>query len=349
MVGTSSTVPLAARCDYFSLKNFRLQSGLVLPEAQLAYQTYGQLNADRSNVILYPTSYGAQHHDIEWLIGPDGILDSTKYFVIIPNMFGNGLSTSPSNLEGPVQGEWIPLFTHVDNVIAQSRMIEAVFGIKRIALAYGWSMGGQQALHWGAMFPDRVERIAAICTSSKTAPHNRVFLEGLRSVLTTDSAWVGDHFEGRPDRGLRAFGRVYAGWALSQEFYRKHVYLDLGYESLEDFLIRDWEASFLRRDAANLISMIETWKHSDISENETFHGDIEAALGAIQAQTWIMPSKTDLYFTPEDNIIEAQRIRNSRYLPIPSIWGHRAGNPSKSPEDQRFLKHTIAELMNTST
>src|SRR6478735_10308244 len=93
---TSSTVPTG---DLFVLKDFRLQSGAVLPEARLVYKTYGTLNADRSNVILYPTSYGAQHADTEWLIGPDRILDSSRYFVVIPNMFGNGVSTSPSNFE----------------------------------------------------------------------------------------------------------------------------------------------------------------------------------------------------------------------------------------------------------
>ena len=83
--------------NVFEIKDFQLQCGATLPKAQLVYQTYGELNGDRSNVILYPTSYGAQHTDIEWLVRPDGILDPTKWFVIIINMFGNGLSSSPSN------------------------------------------------------------------------------------------------------------------------------------------------------------------------------------------------------------------------------------------------------------
>jgi hypothetical protein len=66
-----------------------MQCGVTLPQIELVYQTYGELNADRSNVILYPTSYGAQHIDIDWLIRPDGILDPTRWFIIIPNMFGN--------------------------------------------------------------------------------------------------------------------------------------------------------------------------------------------------------------------------------------------------------------------
>lgn len=331
--------------EVYTLPNFRLQSGWTLPEARLAYRTYGVLNADRSNVVLYPTSYGAQHTDIDWLIGPDRILDPTRYFIIIPNMFGNGLSSSPSNLSEPFGGGRFPVFSHVDNVTAQRRLLQDVFGIERLALAYGWSMGGQQALHWGALYPDSVERIAAVCTSARTSPHNVVFLEGLRGTLTADPAWAGDRFTGRPERGLRAFGRVYAGWALSQAFYRQHVYRELGYSSLEDFLIRDWEASFLRRDAANLLSMLETWKRSDISDNDRYGGDLNAALAGIKARTLIMPGATDLYFTPEDSQAEAGQIPDVRFRPIPSIWGHRAGNPARNPIDQQFIKTAVADLL----
>ena len=341
----ASTAPPGPDCEVFRLKDFRLHCGVVLPEAKLAYKTYGTLNADRSNVILYPTSYGAQHSDIDWLIGPDEVLDSTRYFIVIPNMFGNGLSTSPSNLERFDGDTGWPRFTHVDNVSAQRQMLHDVFEIDRLALAYGWSMGAQQALHWGALYPDSVERIAAVCSSAKTSPHNRVFLEGLRAVLTTDPAWQDGRFVTRPERGLKAFGRVYAGWALSQAFYREHLYLTLGYDNLEDFLVRDWEASFLRRDAANLLSMLETWIASDISDNLVFQGDLKAALSAITAKTLIMPSQTDLYFTPEDSLIEARGISHAEFRPIPSIWGHRAGNPSRNPQDALFLKSAISDLL----
>lgn len=331
--------------EVFELPDFTLQSGMTLKVASLAYKTYGTLNATRSNVILYPTSYGAQHHDIDWLIGPDKILDPTRYFIVIPNMFGNGLSSSPSNLADEFASGPFPVFTHVDNITAQQRLLSSVFGIEQLALVYGWSMGGQQALHWGGLFPDRVERIAAVCTAARTSTHNVVFLEGLRAALTTDPAWTGDRFVAKPGHGLRAFGRIYAGWALSQSFYREGIHLKLGYLSLEDFLVRDWEASFLRRDASNLLSMIETWKRSDISSNERYQGDLTKALGSIRARTLIMPGSHDLYFTPEDSQAEARLIPDAEYRPIPSIWGHRAGNPAKCPEDQQFIKSAIAELL----
>jgi homoserine O-acetyltransferase len=91
--------------------------------------------------------------------------------------------------------------------------------------------------------------------------------------------------------------------------------------------------------------MIETWKRSDISDNETFHGDLDQALAAITADTLVMPGSTDLYFTAEDSHLEARRIRKSIYLPIPSVWGHRAGNPVKNPEDEQFIARAVKELL----
>jgi homoserine O-acetyltransferase/O-succinyltransferase len=331
--------------SHFTVENVALQCGAVLPKAQLVYQTYGRLAPDRSNVILYPTSYGAQHTDIEWLIHPDGILNPDQWFIVIPNQFGNGLSTSPSNCQdcnGSEQGFW---FTHVDNVQAQAQLLRDVFGVDRLALIYGWSMGAQQAYHWGAIYPDRVDRIVALCGTARTTEHNRIFLLSLRAALTADPAWTGTRFEGIPDRGFRAFARIYASWAASQAYYREGLHYKLGYESLEDCLIRGWEAKYRRRDPHNLLAMIDTWFRCDISDNPIYQGNYPQALAAIQARTLVMPSTTDLYFTPEDCAAEAALIPQAEYRPIPSIFGHLAGNPYQSPQDAAFLRSAVLELL----
>jgi homoserine O-acetyltransferase/O-succinyltransferase len=329
----------------FNLGATVLQRGLTIPSLQLAYQTYGTLAPDKRNAVLYPTSYGAQHTDIEWLIGPGRILDPSKYFIIIANKFGNGLSTSPSTLPMPHNNGRYPVFTHWDNVHAQKRLIDEVFGIDKLALIYGWSMGGQQALHWGAIFPNKVERIVALCTSARTSPHNKVFLDGVRSALTADPAWANGTFSSQPVRGLRAFARCYAGWALSQAFYREELWRSIGFSSVEDFLIRNWEANFLRRNADDLLSMLETWMQSDISDNAIYKGDLKSALGAIKARSIIMPSSTDLYFTADDSEIETRQMLNAEFRPIQSIWGHRAGNPLGNPTDEAFIRVAVERLM----
>ncbi|MFS8803928.1 alpha/beta fold hydrolase [Synechococcus sp. R55.6] len=329
----------------WSLNDFQLQCGIQLPQITLAYATYGTLSPQKDNLILYPTSYGAQHPDLEWLIRPDGILNPQRWFILIPNMLGNGLSTSPSN--DPAcglreDGFW---FSHWDNVRLQESLIRQHFGIERIRLIYGWSMGAQQAYHWGSLFPERVERIVALCGTAKTTVHNRVFLESLRSALTADPAWNGRRFTGVPERGLRAFAHIYASWAVSQPFFNQKCYESLGYASLEDYLERGWEANYRRRDPQNLLSMIETWIRCDISDNPIHRGDYRAALRAIQAQTLVMPAQTDLYFTPEDCRAEAEWIPNAVYKIIPSIWGHRAGNPHQNPEDEAFIRTAVQEFL----
>jgi homoserine O-acetyltransferase len=330
--------------EIFELGDLVLQRGMTLPDAKLAYKTYGTLASDRSNAVLCPTPFGAQHYDAEWLTGPGRILDTDRWFIVITNMFGNGLSSSPSNMPEPFGFGRYPEFTHWDNVHAQKRLLEETFGIERLAMVYGWSMGAQQALHWGALFPDRVERICAVCGSARTSPHNKVFLEGVRAALTGDPAWRDGYFTERPVRGLRAMGRVYAGWALSQAFYRERLYEKLGYASLEDYLVRAWEGNYLRRDGDNLLAMLGVWMRSDIADNEIFKGDLDAALGAISARAIVMPSMTDLYFPPEDSEAETARMPNAEFRPIHSIWGHRAGSPTDNEEDYAFLRDAVRSL-----
>ena len=334
-----------AEYETFELGPLVLQCGLTLPKAHLAYKTYGRLAPDKSNLILYPTSYGAHHTDIDWLIGPGRVLDPERYFIVIPNQFGNGLSTSPSNLVEPFGLGRVPVFTHWDNVHVQERLLREVFGVTNPALIYGWSMGGQQALHWAALFPDRVARICAVCTSARTSPHNKVFLEGIRATLTADAAWRDGRFVERPVKALRAFARVYAGWAMSQTFYRRRMWADIGFASLEDYLVRAWEGNFLRRSGEDLLSMIDTWMASDISDNSIYGGDLEAALGAITARAIIMPSTTDLYFQVADSEAETRLMPNAELRPIKSDWGHRGGNPVQCPEDEAVLRQAVRDLL----
>jgi pimeloyl-ACP methyl ester carboxylesterase len=227
--------------DYrvFDLESVPLQSGTVFRNVKLAYKTYGQLAPDKSNVIVCPSAYGSTHKDVDSLTSPGKVLDPSRYFIIAVNMLGNGLSSSPSNAVSPFDGNRYPRITLTDNVRMQQRLVAEVFGIQKIALVYGWSMGGQQAYHWGALFPDMVERICVVCGSARTSVNNLVFLAGVQAALTADPLWQDGWFAAPPLRGLKAFARVYAGWVLSPAFYRQEMYKTLGrrFPTLEDFLV----------------------------------------------------------------------------------------------------------------
>ncbi|MCB4820496.1 alpha/beta fold hydrolase [Roseicella aerolata] len=326
----------------FALGDLPLHKGGVLPDARLVWKAHGTLSPARDNVVLYPTSYGAQHPDLEWLIGPEGILDPTRWFIVIPNMFTNGLSSSPSNT-----APWPALVTAWDNVAAQRRLLQEVFRIGHLHCVYGWSMGAQQAYHWAAAHPAEVARIVVNCGSARTAVHNRVFLAGLMAVLEAAPDYDGRAlFSAQPGRALRAFGRIYAGWALSQDFYRAGLHLSaLGAPDLESFLVRDWEQRFARRAAADLLAQLRTWDAGDISDHPRYGGDLARALGAIEARVLLMPGETDLYFRVADNAAELPHLKHGTLLPIPSIWGHRAGNPQPNPADAAFIKAAVREFL----
>ncbi|OOY22322.1 MULTISPECIES: alpha/beta fold hydrolase [Thioclava] len=332
--------------EIFELGTFEFQCGLAVPNARLAYKTFGKLNAAKDNVIVYPTWYSGQHYDNEWLIGPGMALDPEKYFIIIPNMFGNGLSTSPSNTPEPYNADRFPNVTAYDNVKAQHRLVTEKFGIENIRMVTGWSMGALQTFHWGAMYPEMMDLIAPFCGSAKCSRHNYVFLEGVKAALRADAAWENGRYTSKPEKGLRAVGRVYAGWGFSQSFYREELDLKtLGYASLEDFLIGFWEGFFLPKDANNLLTMAWTWQNGDISANELYNGDYKAALGAIKAKAYVMPGQTDLYFPPEDSEIEVANMPNAEFVPVPSIWGHFAGGPGTNPDDVKFIDDKLKELL----
>ena len=170
----------------------------------------------------------------------------------------------------------------------------------------------------------------------------------MKAALTADPAFRDGRFLEKPVAGYRAMGRVYAGWAMSHGFYRDELWREAGFTSLEDYLVRAWDASFARRDANDLLAQIGIWQRGDISRCAAFTGDLDRALAAIKAHMLLMPGATDRYFDVHDNEDELGKLVNARSAvlhPIPSLHGHRSGNPINNPRDQAFIKVEIAELL----
>ena len=332
--------------ETFALGDVALQSGETLVDARLVYRTMGALNEARDNVIVMPSYYTGSDEDNAKMIGPDRPLDPTQYFFVLPNMFGNGVSSSPSNAAPACRGADFPDVSVYDNIVCQHRLLRELWDVQQIRLVCGWSMGAQQTFEWGAHYPDMVGAILPWCGSAKTSPHNYVFLEGVKAALSADRVFAGGRYTEQPTEGLKAFGRVYAGWAYSQTFYRQATYRHLGFDTVEDLLV-DWENDHLTWDANNLLAMLRTWQHADISANDTYHGDFEAALRAITAKTIVMPAKTDLYFPPQDSYLEVAHMPNAQCRVIPSDWGHLAGSTVKErdPTSTEMIEAAIRELL----
>src|SRR5687767_13355137 len=135
---------LAAR---FELGDVRLQSGSILAQAFLSYEAYGELNAAGDNCVLLPTYYTGTSSSYQSIIGSGRALDPDRWFIVIPNMFGNGLSSSPSKLSTVEARAGFPAVSVVDNVLCQHRLLVEALGVRSIALAAGWSLGAIQAYH----------------------------------------------------------------------------------------------------------------------------------------------------------------------------------------------------------
>ncbi|KAI3401986.1 hypothetical protein diail_3960 [Diaporthe ilicicola] len=251
------------------LGDFTLASGVVLPKAFIAYKTFG---SPSNPAIIYPTWFSGSIADNEWLIGGDRALSPAKYFIIIPALFGNGQSSSPSNTARG--GAPFPDVTFRDNVTAQHRLVTEGLGVRHARMVLGWSMGAGQTYQWLTQFPGFVDLGVPFCGSARTSPHNQVFLEGVKiALLAAKGATSGGVCAGESrsasaggyrnwtaeerEVGLRAVGRVYAGWGFSQAFYREKIHeKELGYKDLEDFMVRFWEAWALSK--GTLTSMFET-------------------------------------------------------------------------------------------
>jgi len=326
----------------FALGDLAVERGGTITDARLTYSTHGTLSPARDNVIVYPCSYTASHTDLAELIGPDTVLDPTRWFIVVPDMFSNGLSSSAATTP-----DFPALVTAQDNVRAQQRLLTERFGVEQVAAVYGFSMGAIQAYHWAASFPEMVRRAIVVCGSARTAVHNRVFLSGLLRILEAAPEHVGGgRFSAEPVAALKAFGHVYAGWGLSQDFYRAELYRTvLGAPDLDTFLRTDWEESVGANRAANLYAQAMTWHHADISADERFGGDLPAALAAIRASVLLLPSETDLYFRVADNAAELPHLADGELRPIPTLYGHRAGFPAGLPDEHAFVRGAVREWL----
>ncbi|KAH8194706.1 hypothetical protein TruAng_011140 [Truncatella angustata] len=339
--------------NIFQLGDFKLKSGGSIPNAFIAYKTFG----DASNpAIIYPTWYSGTISTNEWLIGDSKTLSPQKYYIIIPALIGNGESVSPSNT--PDLRPW-PDVTFYDNVKAQYRLVTEELGVKHAKCVLGWSMAAGQTYQWITQYPDFTDLAVPFLGSAKTSPHNQVFLEGVKAAVLaakgTSSGGVvkgeatpGSSYRGWSDTereiGLKALGRVYAGWGFSQAFYREKVYETyLGFKDLEDFMVNFWEAWALSKDPENMLAMLHTWQAADVSDQEPYNKDFDAAMKGIKAKTLVLPGETDLYFPPEDSYIEVQAMNPNvgMCIVIPSIWGHWAGGPGTSKEDAKWLDEKL--------
>ena len=326
----------------FRIENYKTQAGHIM-DLELAYQVHGQINDARNNLILFPTYYSGRSENNAYLIGEDMALDPRKYCIVIPNLFGNGVSSSPSNTPEPRAASRFPFMSYYDNIACQCRLVHELFDTDRIHAVIGFSMGAMQAYQWAAQYPDMVERFVAICGSARTSEHNKLFLDSVVAALKADGAFNEGNYSSPPVRGLEAFSTVYAGWFASQKFYTNQLYRSMGIDNTAGMI--DFAKSvFMQHDANDLVAMAETWRAGDPGANPDYGGDFARAMKSIRAKGLVMPCDTDLYFRLSDNEEEVTLLNDAELALIRSDFGHLAGG-GLDTEATRFIDSRIRILL----
>lgn len=302
-----------------------LRCGGVMPQYELVYETYGTLNADRSNAVLVCHALSGSHHlagtyagqpkSTGWwdnLIGPGKPLDTNKFFVIgVNNLGGCHGSTGPSSINPATGKRWgadFPFVTVEDWVDTQARLADRL-GIQQFAAVLGGSLGGMQALAWTLRYPDRVRHGMVIAAAPKLSAENIAFNEVARQAILTDPEFHGGNYYEHgvvPRRGLRLarmIGHItyLSDDSMDEKFGRKLRHDSPIYSFETEFEIEsylryqgDKFANFF--DANTYLRITKTLDYFDPAFE--YGGDLIAALASAKADFFITSFSTDWRFSP---------------------------------------------------
>lgn len=335
--------------DLFSVGALDLEDGGTIPDCRLAVATFGQLNAAKDNAILITTWYSGTHQTWRDIyIGPDHALNPERYFIVCVNQIGSGLSTSPHNADGVNAGIAMSKFPHVrigDNVVAQERLLREHFGIDRLALVLGGSMGAQQTYEWAVRFPDKVLRAAPIAGTAQNTPGDFLIAQIMREATQSDPGWAGGEYRSNADvfNGLVREAHIWGVVGLSTEFWKQEVWRALEFETKDAFLTGFLEPYFTAMDPNDLLTQSWAWQRGDVARHTG--GDLAAALERITAKTFVMPIDEDQLFPVRDCRAEQELIKNSELRVVEDVLGHLALfgiAPTYMPQIDRHLGDLLA-------
>ena len=339
-----------------------LQSGASLRDYTLAYETYGTLNADRSNAVLICHALNASHHvagvyagqpksEGWWdnMIGPGKPVDTNRFFVIGVNNLGSCFgSTGPMHTNpdtGRIYGADFPVVTVEDWVNAQARLLDAL-GIQSLAAVMGGSLGGMQALSWTLQYPDRVRHAVVVASAPNLNAENIAFNEVARRAIVTDPDFHGGHFYEHntvPKRGLRIarmighitylsddvmnakFGRGLREAVADSATGYRYSTQDVEFE-IESYLRYQGDKFSEYFDANTYLLITRALDYFDPAR--AFGGDLTQALARATCKFLLVSFTTDWRFSPQRSreMVKAllDNRRNLSYAEIDAPHGHDA-------------------------
>lgn len=331
-----------------------LDSGKRFGPINIRYETYGQLNADKTNAILIvhalsgDAHVAGKHHPDDkkcgwWdsMVGPGKAFDTEKYFIVCSNVIGGCSGSTGPRSVNPETGKFynmdFPVITIRDMVNAQYRLMKGL-GIERWLSIAGGSMGGMQALEWAVSYPEAVKSVIPIATTSRLSPQSIAFDWVGREAIMSDPAWKGGNYEDKgPEKGLsiaRMLGHItyLSDQSMAKKFGRKlQDMTDYAFDFSHNFQVESYlkhqGQSFVERfDANSYLYISRAMDYFDLSED--YDGDLSAAFSNTKADFLVISFSSDWLFPPQQSkqIVSALRNRklNVSYCNIDSIYGHDA-------------------------
>ncbi len=311
--------------------DFKLQSGAVIHDFRLGYRTVGNLNADRSNAILFPTWLGGRSEDLLFTTKSGGWLGPQKYFIILIDAIGDGISTSPSNsAKQPLMQ--FPEFTIRDMVESEHRLATNVFRLSHVHAVVGISMGGMQTFEWAVAYPDFMDEAVPIIGSPQSTSYDRLFWTSQIDALELDPAWN----NGQPT------GRLVRGFALESELGAMNytspaqIVRETPVKDFDTFLAKERQVP--QNDAGTAANHIRQ-RQAIMSLNvaSEFSTTLEGAAHRVRAKLLVLVSPEDHLVNPTASVAFANAI-SAPVILLDSPCGHAAPSCiSAGPVVAQFL------------
>jgi homoserine O-acetyltransferase len=308
-----SLVALAQEQRFANIGDLKLQNGGVIRNCRMGYRTFGQLNAGKSNVIVFPTWAGGTTEQLQSNIGSGKLVDSTKYFVVAIDALSNGISSSPSNSRLQPRMKF-PKFTLRDTVESQHKLLTEVLHIDHVKAVVGISMGGMQAFQWLVSYPRFMEKAVPIVGSPRLAPYDLLLWQAQIEALMRDRDWNGGNYTRNPARALDfAFGELLL--TTPSDYNRRKT----REQTLND--LEKARADAKRSDANDKIRQDQAMMALDVSRE--FGGSLERAARAVEAKVLVVVAKFDHVVTPGP-ATEFASLLGAKLLTLESDCGHLA-------------------------
>lgn len=306
-----SYLSFAQQQQFANLGDFKLQSGEILRDCRIGYRTAGQMNADKSNIIVIPTWAGGRTE--QWVpnVGPGKMADTSKYYVVLIDALSNGVSSSPSNSTAQPRMKF-PRITMRDMVDTEHELLTKILHIDHVKALMGISMGGEQTFQWMVEYPDFMDKAIPIVGSPRSAPFDLVHHQAQIDAIENNKDWNGGNYTKNPARAAEyEFGAILL--KTPEEFNKSHTREQV----MKELAARN---SGDGSDANDKIRQVEAMMSLNVAEP---YGDsLEKAAAAVKAKVLVIVGKEDHTVTPGP-AIEFARDLGAQLLVIDDGCGHQ--------------------------